>query len=48
MSGNPVKNYGKKPRRNLPCNEIRKHRQKEEPEEISFFLDLTSAYNTAQ
>ena len=26
MSGNPVKNQGKKPRRNLPCNEIRKRR----------------------
>ena len=26
MSGNPVKNHGKKPRRNLPCKETGKRR----------------------
>ena len=46
MSGNPVKNHGKKPQRNFPCKETRKRRYI--TRRNVFFLDLTSTHNTVQ
>ena len=42
MSGNLVKNYRKKPQRNLPCKETR-NAGTSKPKQMSFFVDLTSA-----